>query len=81
MKTIINYRLRILAALALAPCWAPVVRAADQIVVYRSQFKRDRDQWLYENPEVVLWVFGLLAATFIGWVAVNILWPMFCRRR
>jgi hypothetical protein len=81
MKITLNYRAWLPAALALASCWAPAARAADQIVVYRSQFERDRDQWLYENPEVISWGFGLLAAVFGGWIAVNVLWPMVRRRR
>lgn len=75
-----NYRARLVAALALAACWAPSIFAADQIVVYRSQFERDRDQWLYENPEVILWGFGLLAAVLLVWIAVNIIWSMVRRR-
>jgi hypothetical protein len=54
--------------------------AAESVVVYRSQFERDRDLWLYENPEVMLWIFGALSLTLLSWVAVKIIWPWLRRR-
>jgi hypothetical protein len=57
------------------------MKTSDQIVVYRSQFERDRDQWLYENPEVIVWGFGLLATLFVTLIVVHIIWPKVRGRR
>lgn len=44
--------------------------AQTQIVVYRSQFERDRDQFLYDNADYILYaIVGALAlGLIIAWV-------------
>ena len=48
----------------------PIILAADSIVVYRSSFEQDWDQFIYNNPEIILGLIGFLILAAIA-VKVN----------
>ena len=56
----------------------PIILAADSIVVYRSSFEQDWDQFIYNNPEIIL---GLIGFLILAAIAVKVTDKIYRRRK
>lgn len=54
---------------------------SEQVIVYRSKWEAERDQFFFDNPEYILYVIGGAAALVILIVLVDKLKKFFGIRR
>jgi hypothetical protein len=54
---------------------------SDSIVVYRSRWEQERDEYFYNNPEIVLYfIAGVIVTLLLAYVA-SLIYDAWRRRR